>query len=130
MIALDTNVLVRFLVGDDEEQAARAAAVLGALTPEAPGFVPTVVWVETFWVLTRTYRVDRRVVAERLAALALADEIRAEDGRAVAEAAAAVLSDDVDFSDALIASAARRAGSHEVVTFDRAASKRLGWRLL
>ena len=40
MIALDTNVLVRVLVEDDAEQAARARALLDRLIEaDEPGFV-------------------------------------------------------------------------------------------
>lgn len=44
MIALDTNVIVRFLTQDDADQARRAVAVFDELTADEPGFVSTVVW--------------------------------------------------------------------------------------
>ena len=46
MIALDTNVLVRFLVGDDAEQAEAARALLEGMTPERPGFISREVAIE------------------------------------------------------------------------------------
>ena len=39
MTALDTNVIVRYLVRDDAEQAAAARALLDGLTPGNPGFI-------------------------------------------------------------------------------------------
>ena len=55
VIALDTNVLVRYLVDDDAKQAEAARALLDALTPARPGFVCREVMVELVWVLRRTY---------------------------------------------------------------------------
>ncbi|MDE2906398.1 MAG: PIN domain-containing protein, partial [Acidobacteriota bacterium] len=54
MIALDTNVLVRYLVDDDPEQAETARALLASVTPTRPGFVCREVMVELVWVLRRT----------------------------------------------------------------------------
>ena len=39
MTSIDTNVIVRYLVGDDAEQAEAARALLDGLTPDAPGFI-------------------------------------------------------------------------------------------
>ncbi len=47
MIALDTNVLVRYLVRDILEQAEAARDLLERLTPEAPGFISREVTIET-----------------------------------------------------------------------------------
>jgi len=52
MIALDTNVLVRFLVEDDKAQSARAARLVArAVSEDQPLFVSDVVMCETVWVL-------------------------------------------------------------------------------
>lgn len=50
MTSLDTNVIVRFLLKDDAEQAALASTVLAGLTEKAPGFVCRKVLVELVWV--------------------------------------------------------------------------------
>ena len=118
MIALDTNVIVRFLTQDDADQARRAVAVFDELTADEPGFVSTVVWAELHWVLTRSYGFTPRDVVERIAGLSVADEIDAEARRGA------------DFADALIDAAAKRAGCDDVVTFDKRASTRLGWTLV
>lgn len=129
MIALDTNVLVRYLTQDDPEQARRATQALGELSSTTPGFVPTLVWAETYWVLTRAYKVVAATVVETLAAFAASVEIEPEDPRTLAEAIAGARN-GADFADALIDAAARRAGCDQVVTFDRRASSLLGWRRL
>ena len=50
MIALDTNVLVRYLVADDARQAKAARLLLEGLTTEHPGFICREVIVELVWV--------------------------------------------------------------------------------
>ena len=129
MIALDTNVIVRFLTQDDADQARRAVAVFDELTADEPGFVSTVVWAELHWVLTRSYGFTPRDVVERIAGLSVADEIDAEDPAAVAAAVSSARR-GADFADALIDAAAKRAGCDDVVTFDKRASTRLGWTLV
>jgi len=60
MIALDTNVLVRYLVRDDAEQAEAARALLESLTTDRPGYVCREVAVELVWVLERAYGFSRK----------------------------------------------------------------------
>ena len=55
MIALDTGVLVRYLVGDHAEQSGAARRVAGTLTSEKPGYVCREVLVELVRVLERPY---------------------------------------------------------------------------
>jgi predicted nucleic-acid-binding protein len=130
MKAVDTNVLVRFLVQDDEEQARRATSFFATASPEDPVAVPLVVWVETYWVLTAAYRISRADVLGTLVDLLGRDEIRAESPRAVAAALEKAQTANADFADALIAACARDLGCSGVVTFDRRAATSLGLELL
>ncbi len=60
MIGLDTNVLVRFLVEDDAEQAVRAKGVVRrAIERDEKLFVSDVVVCELAWVLERAYGLGR-----------------------------------------------------------------------
>ena len=62
MIALDTNVLVRFLVEDDKAQAAAAAALVKrSIAAGEALFVADVVLCEVVWVLEVAYKVPRAV---------------------------------------------------------------------
>ena len=63
MRAVDTNVVVRFLTGDDQRQAARARAVIG----HEPVFISQSVVLETEWVLRAVYDLppDRIIAALR-----------------------------------------------------------------
>ena len=129
MIGLDTNVVVRFLVADDPAQALVAQEVFAGLRPGAPGYLSLVVWVETYWVLTRTYGQQPGDVVAALSDLLASDEIVSE-AEAEVRGALADAADGADLGDALIARAARTAGCTESVTFDKKAAKKLGFRLL
>ena len=62
MKALDTNVVVRYLTGDDPAQAARARAAVDA----GPVFVPVTVLLESEWVLRSRYGLVGKAAVEAL----------------------------------------------------------------
>ena len=65
MIAIDTNVLVRFLTQDDPDQARAATEFMNGLRESDPGFIGREVMVELVWVLERAYgfgRAHHRVI--------------------------------------------------------------------
>ncbi|MFL0460801.1 PIN domain-containing protein [Kytococcus sedentarius] len=126
MIALDTNVLVRLLVQDDEEQSRLAREVAAGITPADPAFVAVVVWVESFWILTRAYDLPAAQVLGAFSDLLDRDEVCSEAPRAVAQAVVGARG-GADFADALIDAVATGHGCAEVVSFDRRAQRRLGW---
>jgi predicted nucleic-acid-binding protein len=130
VIALDTNVLVRFLVQDDPEQARLAGEVVDRLTEEAPGFVGREVLIELVWVLERAYRLGRSEIAGALDGLLASTELVIEGADNIGPALELYRNDGFGFADLMIAAAARRAGASEVVTFDRKAARLPGGRLL
>ncbi len=87
MTALDTNVIVRYLVGDDAEHAEAARALLGELTPGNPVFICREVVMEVAWVLERSYRFTRSRIAEALMDLTASDSLVVENSDDVAAAA-------------------------------------------
>lgn len=130
MIALDTNVLVRFLVQDDPDQARIANTVLDQLTDAAPGFVGREVLVELVWVLERAYGYQRADIAAALDGLLSAIELEIEAADEVGVAVDRYRNDGFGFADLMIAAAARRTDASELVTFDRKAARLPGVRLL
>lgn len=58
MHAVDTNIVVRLLTGDDVQQTRRATA----LFKKESIFIPKTVLLETEWVLRRLYRLDGKIV--------------------------------------------------------------------
>ena len=130
MIALDTNVLVRFLVQDDPLQAEMATKVIDQLTDDAQGFVSREVLIKLVWVLERAYRLGRAEIAVALDGLLSATELDIEGADEVAPALELYRNDGFGFADLMIAAAARRAGAAELLTFDRKAARLPGVRLL
>lgn len=130
MIAVDTNVLVRFLVRDDPTQAAQAAAAFDACSTENPAFVSREVALELFWVLERVYGLSRNDTAETLANLLRASRITFENADRLAAALLGTVTSGLDFADQLIAFAARDHGASTTLTFDKRAARIDGMTLL
>jgi predicted nucleic-acid-binding protein len=112
MIAVDTNVVVRLVVGDDEVQSRRAAT----LFEQNEVYVCKTVLLETEWVLRFSYRLDGAAVLNALKGVVGLPQVSVEDGPAVAEALE-LLSAGMDFADALHVASSR--GAAHFATFDK-----------
>ena len=130
MIALDTNVLVRYLVCDDAKQAEAARALLESLTAERPGFVCREVIVELAWVLERAYGYPRDRIAAVLEQLVTTNSLVVEAVDDVLRAAFRYRTGGAGFSDLMILAAAERSGARPLYTFDRKAARLEGVALL
>lgn len=131
MTGLDTNVLARFILRDDPDQATRADAFIrDACSAADPGWISLVVLCELTWVIGRGYRYPRESVARVLRELRAAPEIVMERADLVDEAIVRYTDGGPGFADHLIAQFHRDAGVTRTVTFDRRASKLPGWELL
>jgi predicted nucleic-acid-binding protein len=128
VIALDTNVLVRFLVEDDESQSAAAAALIEETLSHGEGlFVTDIVLCETVWVLTASYGVKRPAVVAILRDLLRAKQLSFAAPDSLSRALDAFASGRGDFADYLIREHSRAAGCEQVVTFDRALLREHGF---
>ncbi len=78
MIAIDTNVLVRFLTQDDAKQSAAATNFMSGLSEVNPGFICREVMVGLCWVLERAYGCSRSEVATGLEGLLSASELEVD----------------------------------------------------
>ena len=123
MVALDTNVIVRYLVRDNPHQAEAARALVEGLTPENPGFICREAMVEIAWVLKRVYRFSRAQISETLVELTASESILVECSDEVAAAAYRYGEGGAEFADLMILSAAMRAGAGPLHTFDRKLSR-------
>ena len=130
MSALDTNVLIRFLVRDNPEQADAARALLEGLTIDNPGFICCEVMIEIVWVLERSYRFGREQITGIVIELMDTDTLIIEDDNDVAQAAVTYNRVGADFSDLMILAAANRVGAQPLYTFDRRLSNLQGTVLL
>ncbi|MDE0376692.1 MAG: type II toxin-antitoxin system VapC family toxin [bacterium] len=118
MTAIDTNVLVRYLVRDDAEQAEAARALLEGLTRERPGFVCREAVVEVVWVLERVYRFGRVEIADVLLELLATDCLVFESADGVIRSVLRYRQGGPGFSDLMILAAANRAEALPLHTFD------------
>jgi predicted nucleic acid-binding protein len=116
MLAIDTNVVVRYLTGDHPDQSTRAKRIVDG---EAV-FVTTTVLLETEWVLRGAYGYRGARLAAALAAFAGLPTVTLE-APAMAAAALGALAQGVDFADALHLGGARDCESF--LTFDKALAK-------
>jgi predicted nucleic-acid-binding protein len=92
--------------------------------------VSLVALAEFIWVMTRTFRVDRAGIHTILNELLARQEIVLEQADIVYQAASLFWRGSADFTDYLVACAARAAGCNQTLTFDRKAAKSAGMTLI
>lgn len=112
MRAVDTNVVVRYLTGDDPGQAARAKAAVDA----GNVFVSTTVLLESAWVLRSVYGLAGEEAAAALRAFSGLPGVSVESPDLIAEALGRA-EKGMDVADALHLGAAARCEA--LLTFDR-----------
>lgn len=112
MLAVDTNIVVRYLARDEAAQTARADRLLQS----QPILLLKTVLLETEWVLRYRYGFDRQAISVSLRALAGLPEIHVEDASVVA-LALDWFAGGMDFADALHLASSRVADGF--ATFDR-----------
>jgi predicted nucleic-acid-binding protein len=122
MRAVDTNVLVRLVSGDDPDQVTAAEEYVAS-----GAWVSHVVLVECVWVLKSVYLVPHAQLVAAIEAL-LDHEVLVLQEPDVVAAALAIFSAHsmVGFSDCLVLEIARKAGHTPLGTFDRALGKQSG----
>jgi predicted nucleic-acid-binding protein len=128
--AFDTNVVVRLLVRDDEEQYRRAELIFRRATAGSGVWLASVVLVEVVWVLRIAYKFDRATAAASLRRLIDTDAVQVEDGPTTRLALAAFEVGAADFADYLILESARRDGALPLHTFDERLSRSDGAKLV
>jgi predicted nucleic-acid-binding protein len=112
VIAVDTNIIVRYLTADDPQQFTKARALIES----GNIYVCTTVLLETEWVLRRAYWLGRAQTIAALTAFAGLPHISLEDGALVAKALDWTRR-GMDFADAL--HLAKAAGCDAFVSFDQ-----------
>lgn len=121
MIALDTNVLVRYFVEDKSRQSAEATRLIeGKIASGESIFIPQIVICELVWVLSYAYDVPRREISSILQQLRRASSLAIESADQVQRALESFENGKGDMADYLIAERALAAGCSSVATFDQA----------
>lgn len=124
MTAVDTNFLVRFLVGDDPKQSAIVYDILKEVEDQKTTLhVPVLVVLELIWVLDSAYEIPRDDIVESLDQLILMPIFTFENLNSIQQSIQDATHSKYDLSDLLIANTAKEAGCKSVLTFDKKASK-------
>lgn len=128
MLGLDTNILVRYLVRDDEGQFEKAERLIHSETAESePVFVSLLVLLEMEWVLRSRYGLSKTEILETVSALLDIDELAWEDEPSIESALFSWKNSTADFADCLIDARNRRLGCRGTATFDLRALKLPGF---
>ncbi|MCC5845697.1 MAG: type II toxin-antitoxin system VapC family toxin [Verrucomicrobia bacterium] len=115
MIALDTNVLVRFFTRDDPEQFAKVRALVSK--EDESFFIPDIAAVEMVWVLAGSYEWPRDRIVAALRQLITRTNTEFQN-RAGFSRAVMAYENGADFADALIHEICLSAGCDSLATFD------------
>ncbi|MEI7764244.1 MAG: PIN domain-containing protein [Comamonadaceae bacterium] len=128
MLGIDTNVLVRFLVRDEEAQFEKARKLIKReVAAGSTVLVNQLVLLETEWVLRSRFSLAKNLIIQAISGLLDASDVRFEDEPAVEEALFIWKDSAADFADCLIGAKNRRLGCRATATFDMKASKLPGF---
>lgn len=131
MPALDTNVLVRYVVEDDVAQLAAAKRLISRCVGEGLTlYVPVTVVLELEWVLRSNFGFAKDDVLLTLSSLFSAAELTFESERALEVALQLFRKGSADFADCLHVALVTQAGEQPLWTFDKGAAKASGAQLL
>ena len=131
MPALDTNVLVRYIVQDDSAQwTAARRLVRKCVSEQSTLFVPVTVTLELEWVLRSSFGYGKVETIRVLSELFSAAELSFESEQALEVALELYRSTSANFTDCLHIALAAQAGELPLWTFDKAAAKAGGASLL
>jgi predicted nucleic-acid-binding protein len=116
---LDTNVIVRFLVRDDEAQWLQADQYINqALENNQPCLINNIVLCEVVWVLRSRYKISRDQLITILENLLNTNIFIFENPDDIAWAIHQMKSGNADFSDYLIVRLNQQSGCNETASFD------------
>jgi predicted nucleic-acid-binding protein len=120
-VAVDTNVLVRYLTWDDLPQATAAAKVIESGETIA---ISTIVLCELVWVLRRAYRLSITEIADAVQEIIESRNVAVD--RPAAETGLDWLRRGGDFADGIVRHDAGRARCRHIATFDQVFAGLLG----
>ena len=124
MKGVDTNILVRLLVRDDEQQAGLVYRVFKAAEAENIAFfVPLLVVLELIWVLESAYDISRNDILDSIRDLMRMPILKFEHQSALQRFLLGASGNSYDLSDLLITYSARANGCNHTLTLDKKASR-------
>ena len=125
MLALDTNVLARYLTGDDQPQHEKARRLID--DGGEPVLVSLLVLLETEWVLRSRYDLAKSEIVAAFSALLDTADLAFEDEPSIERAVYSWKDSAADFADCLTAARNHRLGCRATATFDGKALKLAGF---
>jgi predicted nucleic-acid-binding protein len=130
MPALDTNVLVRYLIADDKKQFETAKALIESVLEDEMLFVPISVSIELEWVLRSRYELGKDTILITFAQLLGSREIQFQEESSVEVALSLYTDHNADFADCFHIAIAYSNNAGPLLTFDRKASRVPGAAIL
>jgi predicted nucleic-acid-binding protein len=129
--AIDTNVLIRFFMDDNTNQAAAARRFFEASKDQREALLITPhVLCELVWVLNTSFRLVKNEVADIVERILAADIFVIERELMIQGALLSYRRGRGDFSDYLVGEIASAAGCRDTVTFDKALKGSPGFTIL
>ena len=131
MIALDTNIFIRYLTQDHPKQ----AKILNKLFDDAekrktPLFINLITVCEIVWVLESCYNQSKEMIIETIKIILKTPCLKIDNEEVVTKALSDYTHTNADFSDCLIAKYNQLQDCHYTYTFDKLASKVHGFKVL
>lgn len=119
-VVIDTNLLVRYLINDDQEKAEAVDNLLDkAMKGEVRIVVPSVVIAELVWVLESFYQMKADTILELVEAIVNTTGLDVTDKLTVISALRLYKNRNIDFIDAWIIEFAKERGIKTIYTFDK-----------
>jgi predicted nucleic-acid-binding protein len=119
MIAIDTNILIRFLVGDDRKQMAQASELLERYSKDSRIFINQIVLCEVVWVLLGAYKFSKDEVAKTIENLLMTEAFEIESRQEIWDALLDYRAASSDFADCLIGRKNKSNGCSSTFSFDK-----------
>ena len=124
MKALDTNILIRFLVQDDVDQANKVIQLFTKAEQNKESlFVPLLVVFEVIWVLQSAYGVSRSDIVLAISNLLQMQVFEFENQSTLREFVISANRYSYDLADILISHSALSASCETTLTFDKKAGR-------
>lgn len=128
MLGIDTNVLVRFLVRDDERQYEKVQRLIAReIRNGEPLLVSQLVLIETEWVLRSRYKLGKSEILRALSGLLESTDLSVEDEASVEQALFLWQDSSTQFADCLIGTRHLGLGCRATASFDARALRLPGF---
>ena len=124
MIAIDTNILVRYITQDDQQQAEAAENLLATYNNKPQSiFINNIVVCELVWVLEKGYKYTQEQISSTIRIILSTEEFAFEYHNILWLALEEYEIKNTDFSDSLISKLNNNLGYKQTFSFDKSAIK-------